>query len=582
LLIVGAVPLFAAGAIMLSRAERTALDEVRAGNHHVAESVANRLGEFVTDRETLLQTAGAMVSPATRLAPEQIEQVVRSYQLIFPQLESLDVVLPDCREVATLRIDGVLKPTRCGEKAVDDALAGKTFLGPVHLTSDFKDLMTIAVPLEVANERIGAAIAEVDMIDVWSVVGSVRVGQTGRARLIADDGTLIAHGDPEERRNVFIQAKSDPFLPRIRAAAPDRGAIYQNSQHQQVIALAASVPGTNWTVIVEQPVAEAFRGARIMRTYLVITVGIAILLALLAGVFILRSPVVALEEMRQHAKKVAEGDMDARVRVPPAVLELRSLANGLNEMTADLKRLQEEIKSKERLSTFARVAAGLAHDLQLPIEHLRSACDLIVNHPDEPSGRELLKSSAETHLPKLHRYVRDLRRLAHDGKIPLEYQSIDPRALAEAIIRDASGSSKWRGVEFQATGKAARVWCDEGLLVRAVTNLVGNAADACTMRRPPSGSVTINVRDDGADLLVIEVKDTGVGIEPQKLHDLMVNDFRSDKRASGVGLGLGVARHVASAHGGTITAESELGVGTTFRINLPRQSASGVSAERAS
>jgi len=59
----------------------------------------------------------------------------------------------------------------------------------------------------------------------------------------------------------------------------------------------------------------------------------------------------------------------------------------------------------------------------------------------------------------------------------------------------------------------------------------------------------------------------------------MINDFRSSKRNSGVGLGLGVARHVAASHGGTITAESTEGVGTTFRIKLPRHAMAGVAAE---
>jgi signal transduction histidine kinase len=192
----------------------------------------------------------------------------------------------------------------------------------------------------------------------------------------------------------------------------------------------------------------------------------------------------------------------------------------------------------------------------------------------------MLQSAARSHLPRLHKYVRDLRRLAHDGKVPLEVQSINPRMLAERVTRDAAASPKWMGIEFLADGQAANIWADESLIARAVSNLVANAADACVQRRPPQGTVTVRVMDaDDMDALIIEVIDTGVGIPADKLADLMINDFRSTKRNSGVGLGLGVARHVASSHGGSITAESEAGKGSTFRIRIPRQAVAGVAAD---
>jgi signal transduction histidine kinase len=406
----------------------------------------------------------------------------------------------------------------------------------------------------------------------------VRAGQTGYARLIAASGTLIAHGDPEERRRVFLR-QEDTFAPVIRAANPDIGARYQDSQGRDVIALAATVPSVGWMVIVEQPVAEAFRGAQLMKRDLYLIAGIMAALALVVGLFIGRSPVRSLELMRQQANAIARGNLD--VRVPEQGMdELRQLAEALNEMAQELTRLHAEIRAKERLSTFARVAAGLAHDLQTPLESVRGACDLVLARPDESAARDLLRSAAEVHLPRLHRYVRDLRRLAQDGKVPLELASIDPLALAERVARDAGQSPKWMGVKFKAEGNAAHIWADESLLARAISNLVANGADACMGRPPPFGTVTISVKDaDAGATLVVAVSDTGVGIPTDRLADILVNDFRSNKRNSGVGLGLGVARHVAASHGGEIIAHSEAGKGSTFEIRIPRQSASGVAAD---
>jgi signal transduction histidine kinase len=334
-----------------------------------------------------------------------------------------------------------------------------------------------------------------------------------------------------------------------------------------------------WTVVVEQPIAEAFLGATRMRQALYFVFIGALLLALVAGYFVGQPMIRWIEAMRAHVAEVGKGNMASRVSVLPRVAEMKQLALSLNQMTDELLRLQSEIKSKERLSTFARVAAGLAHDLQTPIESVRGACDLVLQRPDEAAARDLLRSAAETHLPRLHRYVRDLRRLAHDGSVPLELTSVDPRALAERVARDAATSPKWQGVEFMSDGQASRIWVDESLLIRAVSNLVGNAADACVMRRPPTGRVTVRVADDtdGTGLL-LDVVDTGVGIPNDQLAELLINDFRSTKRNSGVGLGLGVARHVASSHGGSISATSKEGEGSVFRIRIPRQAMAGVAA----
>ena len=248
-------------------------------------------------------------------------------------------------------------------------------------------------------------------------------------------------------------------------------------------------------------------------------------------------------------------------------------------MTAELARLHAEIRAKERLSTFARVAAGLAHDLQTPIESIRAACDLAVQQPESEEVRELLRSATVRHLPRLHRYVGDLRRLAQDGRIPLEIGAVDLVAVARRVIEAAASEPKWQGVELTVAGAAAPLWADESLIERAIANLVANAADAC-IGRSPAGRVTVRVGDAGdGRATIIEVADTGTGIAPDALADLLVNDFRSTKRNSGVGLGLAVARHIAAAHGGAIGATSDPGVGSRFRLTLPRAAVAGRNAD---
>jgi signal transduction histidine kinase len=579
---VGILPITVAGLIMIRRAEETALSEMRTGNQRVAERAASELRQFAQTRVDLLETLAAPLTGSAKTSPEQARRILKNYRILFPHIRELDVVGfgRGCKEAVTSRLEEELRD-RCGQPAVETALAGRIYLGEIALTSEFAPVMTMGIPLEIAGTLIGAAVVEVDMVAIWSTVKQIRVGQTGFARLITRDGTLIAHGDPEELRRVFLREK-DPLAGPIRAARPGEGARYRNSQGAEVIALSAAVPDLGWTVIVEQPVAEAFAAARAMQKSLVWTIVIAVILASILGLGLGGEPVRALESMRSHARRVAGGDLDSKVGRTPFLKEMGQLTDDLDFMTTELKRLNEEMAARERLNTFARVAAGLAHDLQTPIESVRTACDAMLHKPAEKSSRELLESATVSHLPRLHRYVRDLRRLAHDGKVPLEVVSVLPRLLVEKVVEDAAASPKWRGIEFVAEGEADSLWADESLLRRALGNLVANAADACVMRRPPSGRVTVRVANSSKeDALVVDIADTGVGIPADKLVEIMTHDFRSTKRNSGVGLGLGVARHVATSHGGSITAESVEGEGTTFRITIPRHAITGIAADTA-
>ena len=174
-------------------------------------------------------------------------------------------------------------------------------------------------------------------------------------------------------------------------------------------------------------------------------------------------------------------------------------------------------------------------------------------------------------MPKLKRYMDDLQRLAREGNVKLDIADVTPRELAEQVVSELAGNPKWRTVEFSASGEAREIVVDANLVKRAIYNLCSNGADACASLGK-GGSVVVEVKDaDVGDVLEISVRDTGGGMAAQKLQHLLEGDFTSTKRSTGVGLGFGVARHVAHAHGGKIEGKSAVGDGSVFTLVLPRQ-----------
>jgi signal transduction histidine kinase len=134
-------------------------------------------------------------------------------------------------------------------------------------------------------------------------------------------------------------------------------------------------------------------------------------------------------------------------------------------------------------------------------------------------------------------------------------------------------------LEVSTEGALPALDADPMLLRRALDNLLDNAG-----KYSESGTrVRLSARPTDAGLQV-EIQDEGIGIDPNDLPHLFTPFFRSDRSRArttgGVGLGLALARRIVTAHGGTLTLESQPGAGTTARIVLPAAPASQASAEQ--
>ena len=572
---VGVLPLLGFGYLAIDRAERTAISEVRAGNREIALSVAERIAAFAASERELLRSMGSAVA----LAPdrEAAEVTLRAYALSYPRFRNLAVVDDDGALLAG-------EPSAHAGQLLPEALEGEGRRGQARPADEdasgaFSHAFSIAEPIVVAGERHGVILADVDLTGIWKPVNDILIGKTGFARLLSTDGQLLAHGNPDERRFVF-EGVTEENAGIVSGAL--LGQVVENRQGREVVATPAFVPGVPWLVVIEQQVSEAFGPAQALARSLWFWSIAAVLVAVGVGLMFGRTLVRPLERLREHTRRLARGDLEARVSPDSPLVEVGALAEALNEMAASLKTLQDEAQKRARLATFSRVAAGLAHDLRQPLEAVRTACDALVQNPDEPGALALMESVNQRDIPRLKRYMDDLRRLAQTGEMSVHAVPLSPRGIADTVVANMQSNPKWAGVEFSARGQAHEIEADPQLVERAVTNLTSNAADAC-MACGPEGRVEVAVEDTtGGDAVAFHITDTGPGIEPERLPTIFHADFTSTKRASGVGLGLGVVRQVADTHGGGLEVDSEPGEGTTFTMWIPRAPCESPSDTRAS
>ena len=211
---------------------------------------------------------------------------------------------------------------------------------------------------------------------------------------------------------------------------------------------------------------------------------------------------------------------------------------------------------------FGRIAAGLVHDLSHPIQNIGNSCKLIIKMFDDVEYRETFKRTIERELAQVKRVLDDLRNVARP--IPLQMFPIDTNKGLADLVESMQTTAETAGLRIEQELVLGPLYIDADLyaLNRVYRNLITNSLQAT----PPSGSVVVRSTRDGSHA-VIEVADTGYGIPKERLETIF-EDFVTTKRR-GLGLGLAISKKIVEQLGGTISVQSEVGVGTTFTLRFP-------------
>src|SRR5205085_5570565 len=143
------------------------------------------------------------------------------------------------------------------------------------------------------------------------------------------------------------------------------------------LGVAAAIPQLGWTVVVEQPTAEAYATATVLQKQLVVAISLALVAMITVGYFFGRTFINPILALKAGTHDLAAGQLDARVHIRRDD-ELGELGDAFNTMADRLAKLQEEVKRQERQAMFGRVAAGLVHDLSHPIQNIGNSTRLLL------------------------------------------------------------------------------------------------------------------------------------------------------------------------------------------------------------
>jgi two-component system sensor histidine kinase HydH len=261
-----------------------------------------------------------------------------------------------------------------------------------------------------------------------------------------------------------------------------------------------------------------------------------------------------------HAKEVPISVSAARIvtedgRLVGNLIILRDLR--------EVKKLQEEIRRKEKLAALGGLAAGVAHEIRNPLSSIKGIATYFGNKFGQERAEREMADVMIREVDRLNRVISELLEFARPTE--LSRKSTDVYELLNHAIQLVQQDAKIKHIDISIPSKAedVNVKIDPDRFLQCLLNLFLNAIEAMT----EGGLLRIGILVHEDDWVDIEVADTGKGIDAESLHQIFDPYFTT--KTTGTGLGLAVVHKIIEAHHGRIRVRSAPGKGTTFTIAIP-------------
>jgi signal transduction histidine kinase len=293
-----------------------------------------------------------------------------------------------------------------------------------------------------------------------------------------------------------------------------------------------------------------------MRLSLYLFAAISVALAVILSVILARTLSKPIREMAETAKRLGDGDYQARATLPPTH-ELGVLARAMNQMAGQVRERDRQLKE---------IAATVAHEIRNPLNSIKLLTTLLEENLEDlgVNGPTDILGTLHHEIGKLNRFLTDF--LTYSRPMALVRNSVDPQKLVSSAVDMARADAEEKQVDIRVKfgTNLKKLQGDQDRLEQSLLNILLNAVHACES----SGRVEVRV-GLSADMKGIEfvVEDNGLGIDAAA-KEMLFEPFFTTKE-TGTGLGLSNAERIVRAHGGEIRARNVEQGGARFTIFIP-------------
>lgn len=391
---------------------------------------------------------------------------------------------------------------------------------------------------------------------------------SARVMVLDPEGRLLATSDPDDEP-LLGQIVELSALPRILAGEISVHTTYSRDLNAEVVDALVPVRRPDGGILGAVRLTHQQESVYVWFMQLRYSIAVVLLAAVIVAAALGWILAMHLQRPLRSVTRAVTHLADGREVLPlveEGPEEIGLLSRSFNVL---VERLQAMEQARRQL------LGNLVHELARPLGAILSAVQALrIGAHKDPALREELLAGMEEEISRLRRLVESLIHL-HDqalGPMELDCRAVDLTDWLPRTLVPWREAARGKGLEWQVTMPAASVLADidPDHMAQAVGNLLSNA-----VKYTPTGgkiAVEVGVKDQTA---WIKVSDTGPGISPEDHSRVFAPFYRGNRGhrfPQGMGLGLAIARDVASAHGGCVEVQSDLGLGAHFVLRFPSKS----------
>lgn len=573
-MIVAAVPVLVLGSWIQTTAFQREMDEVSERHLLIARNVTLALERYADDAGAVPEMFGGMSK--SEMPIDGLTALGR--ELGFVYFCTLDITGPVTNHV-------IMDETRTadltpGQYELLWSLAVDQDIHFSGVMADGDGIPTIYIVQRIDDTRLVMGALSTDYIIEQQQ--SIAFGEGGHAAIVDQFGRVIAHPNPEWGR----VSKDISAVSAVQAMMNRETGVttfFSPAAQKDMVSGYSYVPFTGWGVMIPQPLEELQAAAAHVRIFAIGMAAMGLLIAaaiswLLAG--LVTRPISRVEAT---AMKLTQGNLAARVTLSGhEPKELSSLGLYFNRMAEQIETDREvlaaalnEARAADRAKS--EFLANVSHELRTPLNAIIGFSELMKTEPYGSIGDERYAGYVDDiqhsghHLRDVINDILDLSTAQAEDAL-LTLKPVDVASVIESAVQMVGQQAKNDRIALSSVIAldSGVIASNERRLRQILLNLLSNAIKFT----PPEGDVEIrSQRDEQAGAIVITVRDSGIGIEPDDLAVAMAPfgqvDSTLSRRFEGTGLGLPLARAFAVKLGGSLDITSTPGAGTTVTVRFP-------------
>jgi signal transduction histidine kinase len=499
---------------------------------------------------------------------------------------------------------------------------GKVYVGDIEFDeSSASWCIPIAAPIrDEKNEIIGICKDSINIYRLFHVLDLFKIGTSGQAILVDMNGNIIYHTGSPTMKMKFCSAeevkrllsRKEQFFTANKQVLHNRNLFFADSLVKPPY---LSDRGIYWVMFIAQDQAETFDPLYKFVMELTLVALILIIISIPVGAFFGEMIARPIHDLHLATEKVLSGDWDYKIdvhtgdeieqfadafktmisNIKDKQTKLKDFSHGLEEKVgertkelaetqeATLNILEDLEEAKETLERSNKALKQLdqlksdfistvSHELRTPLSIIKESVSLILDKipGDINEKQQKILDISKVSIDRLARIIDSLLDISkiEAGKIELKRSLIDIAEIVKHVTDSFEIKVKEKGLalKLDIDKTIGKVYADPDRITQVLINLMGNA-----IKFTSSGYIEVSCKD-AKDTVMCSVKDTGVGISKDDLPNLF-NKFQQFGRLAGAGekgagLGLSIAKGIIDMHNGSISVESEPGIGSRFTFAL--------------